>query len=102
MRATDASGANRARVFPSRADAGPAPRRAVAGGPRGTRFARWRGGCLAAFLGVAIGAGLRAATIEVEGAGFFRDRELRTALVRVADARAKPTLDANAIEDAAR
>ena len=52
-------------------------------------------------LALGAGAGLCAATIDVDGAGFLRDRELRTALVRVVDARAKQALDANAIEDAA-
>lgn len=39
--------------------------------------------------------------IRVEGMGFLRDRELRAALERLLDASARPTLDANAMEDAA-
>lgn len=42
-----------------------------------------------------------AASIRVHGAGLIRDRELRTSLNRLLDADEKPTLDANAIEDAA-
>ena len=42
-----------------------------------------------------------AAKLSVDGAGFLRDRELRSALNRLLGAEVKSTLDANAIEDAA-
>lgn len=41
------------------------------------------------------------AKIDVDGMGWWRDRELRIALTRLLDAERKETLDTNAIEDAA-
>lgn len=56
----------------------------------------------AAFLAFALTAGvaLPAADVKVNGAGFWRDRDLRLSLQRLLDAEKKPTLDANALEDA--
>jgi len=39
--------------------------------------------------------------LSVDGAGFFRDKELKAALVRLLDSETKATLDANALEDGA-
>lgn len=44
---------------------------------------------------------LPAARIEVDGTGWLRDRELRRALNRLLEAPNRPSLDANALEDAA-
>lgn len=39
--------------------------------------------------------------LSVDGAGFFRDKELKAALMRLLDSEKKATLDANALEDGA-
>lgn len=61
----------------------------------------FRGARAAALAGALAVSGLHAAGVSVDGTGILRDRELKQALVRLLDADARPTLDANAIEDAA-
>ncbi len=58
---------------------------------------------LARFLlgGLLLAAGGHAATLRVDGAGWWRDRELRLSLARLLDAAQRKTWDVNAIEDAA-
>ena len=61
-----------------------------------------RAAALVAFgAGLLLGLPLRAVKLDVDGAGSLRDRELRLALARLLEAEDRPTLDANAIEDAA-
>ena len=68
-------------------------------------FFRWLAALLALLPGLCAGTAAEtrepAAKIDVDGAGLLRDRELKAALKRLLDAGSKPTLDANAIEDAA-
>src|SRR5690349_4578604 len=69
----------------------------------------WGGAMLALTLSLLVLPGARAAgkpvvdeaKVSVDGAGFFRDRELRAALIRVLGVESVATLNANAIEDAA-
>jgi outer membrane protein insertion porin family len=67
--------------------------RTVAGAPRLQ--------VLVALLALLFGAPLRAAKVTVAGVGLIQNRELRVSLERLLDTRAKPTLDANAVEDGA-
>jgi outer membrane protein insertion porin family len=63
----------------------------------------WRRGGILGLVAMlaALVAPLRAVSIEVAGAGLWRNRELRVSLERLLEARNKAVLDANAIEDAA-
>src|SRR4051812_24992035 len=57
---------------------------------------------LSSLVGFVVIAGLsvHGAEVKVDGAGFWRDRDLRLSLQRLLDAEKKPTLDANSLEDA--